>query len=329
MVTAALAVFAWAAATGWMLSWISLPPPEGATLWGRLWQAGAALLLLGWTVWLVVRSTSLVVSALSLRTPTGLLAIEPSDALRQAWLEQNPLNRHLPVLEKARWAWHMAPPGSVLIRQGAEERHFLWLARGSADVLARSPGGDPILVAALRGGCGVGEVALLEGGRRTADVIAREACVVATLEREEFERITDTEARGRFRELVQASQTLARAPALWGLAPDDRASWLSRGSRRVHRAGEVLMRQGDPGRWMGLVVEGRVLVERDGVRVAELGPDDVFGEMAFLDHAPRRATLTAQEPVLCWSWDADFLDRAIGTGELKESLARLAGERSG
>lgn len=61
-------------------------------------------------------------------------------------------------------------------------------------------------------------------------------------------------------------------------------------------AGRVLMRQGERGTEMFVVVSGTVRVERDGNALAERGPGDVIGEIALLSRLPRTATVTALEP---------------------------------
>lgn len=57
-------------------------------------------------------------------------------------------------------------------------------------------------------------------------------------------------------------------------------------------AGRVLMRQGERGQEMIVVIEGTVRVERDGRVIAERGAGEVLGEMALLDGGPRTATCT-------------------------------------
>jgi CRP-like cAMP-binding protein len=61
-------------------------------------------------------------------------------------------------------------------------------------------------------------------------------------------------------------------------------------------AGRVLMRQGDTGNEMFVVVRGKVAVDRGGQRVAELGPGVAVGEMALLSEGSRTATVTTLEP---------------------------------
>jgi CRP-like cAMP-binding protein len=61
-------------------------------------------------------------------------------------------------------------------------------------------------------------------------------------------------------------------------------------------AGKVLMRQGESGTDMMVIVNGSVAIERDGRRLNTLGAGDFFGEIALIDGGPRTATVTAEEP---------------------------------
>ena len=61
-------------------------------------------------------------------------------------------------------------------------------------------------------------------------------------------------------------------------------------------AGKVLIRQGDLGDDLMVVVKGLVNVERDGDKVNKLGPGEFFGEIALIERGPRTATVTAETP---------------------------------
>jgi CRP-like cAMP-binding protein len=88
------------------------------------------------------------------------------------------------------------------------------------------------------------------------------------------------------------------------------------GIRRL-RAGDVLVRQGDPGTEIYLVLDGVLRVDRDGQRLAEYGPGALLGERAYLEGGKRTSTLVAVTPARVASVEAGQLDPA--------ALAELAG----
>jgi CRP-like cAMP-binding protein len=61
--------------------------------------------------------------------------------------------------------------------------------------------------------------------------------------------------------------------------------------------GRVLMRQGAPGNEALFVLEGELLIERDGEAVAVVGPGSIVGEAALIANQPRNATVTAASDV--------------------------------
>jgi putative iron-dependent peroxidase len=61
--------------------------------------------------------------------------------------------------------------------------------------------------------------------------------------------------------------------------------------------GEILMRQGESGDEFFIVLSGHVVVEREGLRLARLGPGDFLGEIALIDGRPRTATAIADGDV--------------------------------
>jgi Cyclic nucleotide-binding domain len=67
--------------------------------------------------------------------------------------------------------------------------------------------------------------------------------------------------------------------------------------RRNYEQGQALVREGDEGRELFLLLDGIVDVEVNGEEVAEIGPGALLGEMAFLEGGKRTATLWATTPV--------------------------------
>ena len=84
-------------------------------------------------------------------------------------------------------------------------------------------------------------------------------------------------------------------------SPEARRTLGERGRFRTFAAGEALMRQGEDADAMHVILSGRVRVDRTAVGepapivLAELGANDVVGEIGVLDGGPRTATVTALE----------------------------------
>ena len=87
-------------------------------------------------------------------------------------------------------------------------------------------------------------------------------------------------------------EQLARVPLF--SACDDRAlAALDRLVERYDAAdGEVVVREGEAGSALYVLVDGSAVVDRGGVPVAVLGEGQFFGELAVLDGGPRNATVT-------------------------------------
>jgi CRP-like cAMP-binding protein len=59
------------------------------------------------------------------------------------------------------------------------------------------------------------------------------------------------------------------------------------------KEGHELIRQGDVGREMFVVVEGSASVKRNGRKLGTAGPGSAIGELSLLDKGPRTATVVA------------------------------------
>ena len=79
---------------------------------------------------------------------------------------------------------------------------------------------------------------------------------------------------------------------------------------RRMKTGTTLVRQGDVGSEVFLVLDGVLRVEHDGERLAEYGPGALLGERAHLEGGRRTSTLVAVTPCRVASVEADQLERA-------------------
>jgi CRP-like cAMP-binding protein len=102
-------------------------------------------------------------------------------------------------------------------------------------------------------------------------------------------------------------EILRRTPIFGGLIGEEleRVAGLLR--EHGYRAGDVIVREGEPGRDMYIVRTGQVVVERGGqngaapLLLATLSNGDFFGEMAVIDIQPRSATVRATEETTLFS----------------------------
>jgi hypothetical protein len=83
------------------------------------------------------------------------------------------------------------------------------------------------------------------------------------------------------------------------------------GTLRNFERGQAIVRRGEPGHEMYLVITGRADVLGDDGQsvIATLARGDVFGEMALLRSSPRVADVVAREPVEALVIDEAFLKR--------------------
>jgi CRP-like cAMP-binding protein len=221
-------------------------------------------------------------------------------------------------------------PGSRIVAQGEDDadKRFYVIRSGSADVLRRDRAGLERVVARLSLGSYFGELGLLTNQARNATVrvhgtmplrayafdaltfhrtIARHVLVFRVL-REREERMANAEhsgdGRGRLR--IKDLDLLKRLPE------PDLEFVLQHAEHRWFPERAPIIQQGDPGDRFYVLLEGTVLVKRDGEVVAELGPGDFFGETALLLDMPRTATVQASAHALTWSITRPAFQRLVG-----------------
>ena len=96
---------------------------------------------------------------------------------------------------------------------------------------------------------------------------------------------------------------------------------------RIERltAGATVVRQGDQGTDVYLVLDGIIRAERDGERLAEYGPGALLGERAYLEDGIRTSTLVAVTACRLAAVDARQLDRSgleeLSGGHRREDAA--------
>jgi CRP-like cAMP-binding protein len=106
--------------------------------------------------------------------------------------------------------------------------------------------------------------------------------------------------------------------AMFADVPEKLLQRLERMAReRSYNAGDDIIKQGEEGAGVFVVLEGEAEALRDGQSLATLGPGTFFGEMAFLDHYRRSATVRAKTATKCLAIPrSDFVAEVKGNPEL-------------
>jgi CRP-like cAMP-binding protein len=102
-----------------------------------------------------------------------------------------------------------------------------------------------------------------------------------------------------------------------------------------YKSGEKICRQGDPGDSCYVVRRGRLAVVIKGglglfsKKIAELGPGDIFGEMALLEKQPRSASVVCVENTEVFVILADSFKAVISQNPaFRAEMKRLSAERN-
>ena len=125
------------------------------------------------------------------------------------------------------------------------------------------------------------------------------------------------------------ANVLADVPLFAGLSRRHLNKVAVTGSLKRFHDKTAIVRAGEMGTTLYVVLDGTVSVRRRGLPVLRLGVGSVFGEIALLDGHQRSATVMAEDPVLCLTIEQSrFLkllrsEPAIAIALLKELAARL------
>lgn len=101
-------------------------------------------------------------------------------------------------------------------------------------------------------------------------------------------------------EQLRRLELLEKVPLFAGLSRRQLGKLLVKLFEKGYESGETIFLEGEPGKALFIVLDGRVSICRVGLggehRLATLAPGAYFGELALIDDQPRSATARADEP---------------------------------
>jgi CRP-like cAMP-binding protein len=115
--------------------------------------------------------------------------------------------------------------------------------------------------------------------------------------------------------LTQEVELLRNIPLFAKVEPAKLKLLAFTSERLTFRPGQVLCRQGEVGDAAFIVITGRadVLVDtsQGALKVAEIGPNEIVGEIAILCDVPRTATVAATEELVTLKVSKDLFFRMV------------------
>ena len=198
--------------------------------------------------------------------------------------------------------YHRHVQGQLIIREGDPGRSFYVIVEGKVRIYKVGPDEKEITLAHLSEGAFFGEMALLSGAPRTANVVAEDDT--------EILEVTDVVLRdlaGKYPQVISSlknfyrqrllNNVMAISPLFKDFDPAERKSIVEKFKMKQAAPAEVLITEGKNSDGLYVVLHGSVQVatKKDSapIELAKLKEGDIFGEMSLLTRKPATATVTS------------------------------------
>jgi CRP-like cAMP-binding protein/rhodanese-related sulfurtransferase len=225
--------------------------------------------------------------------PSFLRAFSPLDGLK---------NENLRALARKTTVRELGQ-GRLLFKEGDTDKRTFYLATGLLELMSNGR-----VIGTIRGGTPDARHPIAPVlPRRCAARVASERIEYVAIDSDMLDVLITWDQTGQYEvgELRSGDPSaddwmtmLLQSRAFHRIPPANLQAVFMRMQRMTYAAGDTVIRQGDEGDYFYVIVDGRCAVSREtplnreGIRLAELGRGETFGEEALISGARRNATVT-------------------------------------
>jgi CRP-like cAMP-binding protein len=230
--------------------------------------------------------------------------------------------------------------GQPVVRQGEPGTSLFLVAAGQLRVATTMASLAQRELARLHENSLFGEMALVTSQPRGASVTAIQPSIVLELDRAALDRVRATlpsieVALGRFTRERLIKNLLATSPLFTPFTREQQKQLLQRFEGTEVDAGMIVIRQGEIGQGLYIVLTGQleVVAEADSAEtpivLGQLHPGDICGEMSLLTDQPTSATVRAASPCTLLFLPRIYFDRLTeAIPEVQRYFATVAQRRA-
>lgn len=219
------------------------------------------------------------------------VVVPKDDAIRdhiRPILKLNPLFRHLDESEVSCFLdvmfYNKWEPGHHIIEQGEQSENFYIIAAGTVEIIKQGT-----VVCTFSEAQAFGELELMYNTDAVATVKAQGEVETWAISRRDYQHLMMDEM---VKKRKKFTEFLSKIPITHHLSDYEKIQIADALETKVFEPGETVIKQGDRGDVMYIIISGTVEIQRttddgDTADLGTRGPGDYFGEFEFLFHVPR------------------------------------------
>ncbi len=196
-------------------------------------------------------------------------------------------------------------PGQMLFKEGDTEKRTFYIVTGTLELVDSGK-----VVGTVEGGSKLARSPVAPVFPRRVTARAKDRVQFISIDSDLLDVMLTWDQTGTYEvSELQGTQDetnddwmtmLLQAKAFHKIPPANIQAIFMRMQQISYKAGDVVLKQGAEGDYFYVLIRGKALVTRetplskDGIKLAELGVGDTFGEEALISEAKRNATVTMQ-----------------------------------